>query len=69
MNYNSFPYNYINSPNIECLTLVFQIEIYGLNRSGRCFTPEELERQRKAKDKEVVDANKEMEINKPKSEE
>jgi len=40
-----------------------------LTRSGRCFTPEELERQRKAKDKEVVYAIKGMEVNKPISEE
>jgi hypothetical protein len=44
MNYNAFPYNYINSPNIECLALVFQTKIDGLTRSGRCFTPVELER-------------------------
>jgi hypothetical protein len=45
------------------------IEINRLTRSGRCFTPEELERQRKAKDKEVVYAIKGMEVNKPISEE
>ena len=34
-----------------------------LTRSGRCFTPEELEKQRKAKGKEGVDVIEE--INKP----
>ena len=48
---------------------MFQIEIDGLTWSSRCFTLEELERQRKAKDKEVVDAIKDMKINKLMSEE
>ena len=34
-----------------------------------CFTPKKLERQRKAKGKDVVDAIKDMEINRPISEE
>ena len=63
-NYNALPYNYKNSPNIKGIAPVFQTRIDGLTWSGRCFTPEELERQRKAKDKEVVNAIKYMEINK-----
>jgi hypothetical protein len=41
---------------------LFQTEISGLTRSGRCFTSEEL---RKAKGKEVVDLDKALEVNKP----
>jgi hypothetical protein len=44
-------------------TPVFQADIRGSTRSGRCFTPEELEKQRKNKVKEVVDLSEE--INKP----
>jgi len=47
---------------------MFQIEIDGLTRSAKCFTPEELERQWKAKGKEVIDVIKDMEINEPMSE-
>jgi hypothetical protein len=46
---------------------IFQAEIGGLTHSGRCFTPEELEKQRKAKGKEGVDVTEE--INKPVTEE
>jgi hypothetical protein len=67
--YNALPYNYKNSPKIEKTSPMLLIEINRLTRSGRCFTPEELERQRKAKDKEVVNAIKGMEVNKPISEE
>jgi hypothetical protein len=48
---------------------MLQTEIDGLTRSSRCFTLEELERQRKAKDKEVIDVIKGVEMNKPISEE
>jgi hypothetical protein len=44
-------------------TPIFQADIGGLTRSGRCFTPKELEKQRKTKVKEVVDLSEE--INKP----
>ncbi|KAJ6884344.1 hypothetical protein NC652_031366 [Populus alba x Populus x berolinensis] len=64
--YGSMPYGY--SFNIKNPTPIFHPEIGGLTRSGRCFTPEELERQRKAKGKEIVDAFKGMEVNKPISE-
>jgi len=37
-----------------------------MTRSGRCFTPEEL---RKAKGKEVVDVDQELEVNKSMTEE
>jgi hypothetical protein len=67
--YNALPYNYKNSLKIEKTSPMLLIEINRLTRSGRCFTPEELERQRKAKDKEVVNAIKGMEVNKPISEE
>ncbi|KAL3570669.1 hypothetical protein D5086_027918 [Populus alba] len=66
--YGSMPYNYGYSFNIKNPTPIFHPEIGGLTRSGRCFTPEELERQRKAKGKEIVDAFKGMEVNKPISE-
>jgi len=46
---------------------IFQTEIGGLTRSGRCFTLEELEKQRKAKGKEGVDVTEK--INKPVTEE
>jgi hypothetical protein len=61
-NYHALPHNYCNPPIFEGLAPVFQIEIDGLTRSGRCFMLEELEKQRKAKDKEVVDAIKGMEV-------
>jgi len=65
-NYHALPYNYGNPPNVAP---VFQIEIDGLTQSGRCFMLEELEKQRKAKGKEVIDAIKGMEVNKLVSEE
>jgi hypothetical protein len=61
--------NYGYTSNIEAPLPLFQIEISGLTRSGRCFTPEELEKQRKAKGKEVIDYDKEPEVNKPMTEE
>jgi hypothetical protein len=48
---------------------LFRIEISGLTRSGRYFTPKELEKQRKAKGKEVLELDKEFEVNKPLTEE
>ena len=68
-NYNSLPHNYGNPPNVEGPTLVFQTEIDGLTRCGKCFTSEELEKQWIVKGKEVVDAIKGMEVNKFVSEE
>jgi hypothetical protein len=44
-------------------TPIFQENIGGLTRSGRCFIPKELEKHRKTKVKEVVDLSEE--INKP----
>jgi len=66
--YGTMPYNYGYCFNIKSPTPIFHTEISGLTQSGRCFTPEELERQRKAKGKEIVDAFKGMEVNKPISE-
>jgi len=54
---------------VEAPLPLFQTEISGLTRSGRCFTPKELEKQRKTKGKEVIDFNKELEVNKPMTEE
>jgi hypothetical protein len=61
-NHNAMPYNYSYASNIRAPLPLFQTEISGLTRSGRCFTPEEL---RKAKGKEVVDFDKALEVNKP----
>jgi hypothetical protein len=44
-NYNALPHNYGNSLNIKGHALVFQNDIDGLTRSGRCFTPKKLKRQ------------------------
>jgi len=49
------------------LAPVFQAEVRGLTRSGRCFTLKELEKQNKAKGKEMVDLMEE--VNKPITEE
>ena len=65
-NHNAMPYNYGYASNIQTPIPLFQTEISGLTRSGRCFTPEEL---RKTKVKEVVDLNKALEVNKPLTEE
>ena len=65
-NHNAMPYNYGFAANIQAPLPLFQTEISGLTRSGRCFTPEEL---RKAKGKEVVDLDKATEVNKPVTEE
>jgi hypothetical protein len=37
-NYNALPHNYKNYPNIEGFAPMFQIEIYGLTWSYKCFT-------------------------------
>nr|XP_034891077.1 uncharacterized protein LOC118030913 [Populus alba] len=65
-NHNAMPYDYGFAANIQASLPLFQTEISGLTRSGRCFTPEEL---RKAKGKEVVDLDKATEVNKPVTEE
>ncbi|XP_073261997.1 uncharacterized protein [Populus alba] len=66
-NYSALPHDYGYSFKSTPQPPVFQAEIGGLTRSGRCFTPEELEKQRKAKGKEKVDITEE--INKPFTEE
>jgi len=65
-NHNVIPYNYGYASNIETPHPLFQTEISGLTRSGRCFTLEEL---KKAKGKEVADQGKELEVNRPVTEE
>jgi hypothetical protein len=60
-NHNAMPYNYGYASNVRTPLPLFQTEVSGLTRSGRCFTPEEL---RKAKSKEVVDLGKELKVNK-----
>ncbi|XP_052305631.1 uncharacterized protein LOC112325327 [Populus trichocarpa] len=65
-NHNAMHYNYGYASNVQTPLPLFQTEISGLTRSGRCFTPEEL---RKAKGKEVVDLDKALEVNKPVTEE
>ena len=60
------PYNYSCTFNIKTHALLFQDEISGLTQSGCCFTPEEL---KKAKGMEVTNFDKELEVNKPVTEE
>jgi len=67
--YGAMPRDYGYTLNIKTPLSLFQTEISGLTRSGRCFTPKELEKQRKAKGKEVLDLDKELEVNKPVTEE
>jgi hypothetical protein len=69
VDYGAMPGDYGYTSNIETPLSLFRNEISGLTRSGRCFTPEELEKQRKAKGKEVLDLDKELEVNKPVTEE
>ncbi|XP_073267151.1 uncharacterized protein [Populus alba] len=69
VDYGVMPGDYGYTSNIETPLPLFRTEISGLTRSGRCFTPEELEKQRKAKGKEVLDLDKEFEVNKPVTEE
>ena len=54
-NHNAMPYNYGYASNVQAPLPLFQTEISGLTRSGRCFMPEEW---RKEKGKEVVDLDK-----------
>jgi hypothetical protein len=54
-NCNSLSYNYEYSFQSRQLGLIFQRKIGGLTSSGRSFTSKELEKERKAKRKEVVD--------------
>lgn len=61
---NALPYNYQYSFHIENYGPVFQAEFGGLTRSGRCFTPKQIEKQRRAKRKDVVKLIKNDEINK-----
>ncbi|XP_061947974.1 uncharacterized protein LOC133671268 [Populus nigra] len=68
-NYNAQPYNYGYSFHTTSPAPVFHAEIGGLTRSGRCFTPEELENHRKAKGKNMVELAKTNEVNKPVSDE
>ena len=65
-NHNAMLYNYGYASNVRAPLPLFQTEISGLTRSGRCFTPEEW---RKEKGKEVVDLDKAPEVNKPVTEE
>jgi hypothetical protein len=65
-NYNALPYNYGYSFCNPSLTPVFNAEVGGLTRSGRCFTPEELKNHKKDKGKNVVETE---EVNKPVSDE
>jgi hypothetical protein len=69
VDYGAMPGDYGYTSNIETPLSLFRNEISGLTRSGRCFTPEELEKQRKAKGKEVLDLDRELEVNKPVTEE
>ena len=66
-NYIALPHDYGCSFKSTQQPPIFQAEIRGLTRSGRCFTPEELEKQRKDKGKKGVDVTEE--INKPVTEE
>jgi len=61
---NALPYNYWYSFHIENYRPVFQVELNDLTRSGRCFTPKKIEKQRKAKRKDVVELTKNDEVNK-----
>ena len=61
--YNALAHDYRCSFKSTQQQLIFQVEIEGLTHSGRCFTPKELEKQRKAKGKEGVDMTEK--INKP----
>ena len=55
--YIIMPYNYWYSFNNKSLALIFQAEISGLTQRGWCFTLEKLERHKKTKGKEIVDAS------------
>ena len=59
------PGHYGYTSNIKTPLLLFRTKISGLTWSGRCFTPKEIEKQRKATGGEVLDLDKEFEVNKP----
>jgi hypothetical protein len=67
--YNTLPYNYKHSFHIESLAQMFYTEIGGLTRNKRCFTLKELERQRKAKGKDIIELAKNDDVNKQVSDE
>jgi len=58
---NAMPYNHRHISNTKTLIPLLQVEMGGLTRSDRCFTPE---KPRKTKGKEVIDFNLEFEVNK-----
>jgi hypothetical protein len=60
--HSAMPYNYGYTSNIQAPLPLLHTEISGLTWSDCCFTLEELKR---AKGKEVVDLDKEIEVNKP----
>jgi len=60
-NYNALPHHYGNSFHITKRALVFHAEIEGLTRSGRCFTPQELEDQIRTRGKDMMEID---EVNK-----
>ncbi|XP_073262695.1 uncharacterized protein [Populus alba] len=60
--HSAMPYNYVCTSSMQAPLPLFHSEVSGLTRSGRCFTPEEL---KKAKGKEMVDLDKEVEVNEP----
>jgi hypothetical protein len=64
VDYRAMPGDYGYTSNMETPLPLFHTEINGLTQSGRCFTLEELEKQRKAKGKEAMDFDKELEVNK-----
>jgi hypothetical protein len=68
-NYHVIPHNYSYSFHTMRPTPTLHAEVGGLTRSGRCYTPEELEDQRRAKGKNVVELAKIDEVNKPVSDE
>jgi len=67
--YNALPYDYDQTYLIMVPAPVFHAEIGGLTRSGRCFTLEELENQRKAKGKDVAYLTRTYKVNRPVSNE
>jgi hypothetical protein len=68
-NYNAIPYNYGYSFYTTRPAPTLHAEVGGLTRGGRCYTPEELEDQRRAEGKNVVELAKLDEVNKPVSDE
>lgn len=68
-NYNALPHHYGHSFHITKPAPVFHAEIGGLTRSGRCFTPKELEDQRRTRGKDMVELLRMEEVNKSVSDE